>query len=202
MNCATIHDLYSHEVMSGIPVLVARCLGLGLIVALISGCASTSCCVSLKYESEEALHYLIIGVGIVTVPKSGQQDAVTATKLDVFGIAISDQPGLKLGVGYSSSAVVAVPDGAEDVRVEVSHTPGGGMTVGAQRALLKNSSTRKEEYIGYENSNRDAVSAAFPGSCVAGGNAGRVFNSGLLSYRGYGHHHRSGDFTEPHQWCR
>lgn len=84
-----------------------------------------------------SIHYLILGVGIVTVPKPETQTAVLATKAQALGINISDQPGLKLGLGYSSSTVVAIPDNADDVRVEVSQRPGGPLKVESPMAKLQ-----------------------------------------------------------------
>jgi hypothetical protein len=79
------------------------------------------------------VHYLILGFGIVTVNESSQ--AVTATDIHALGISASDQPGLKLAVGYSSSTIVSVTDGAEDVRVEVSKIPGSPIVVDVPRAI-------------------------------------------------------------------
>jgi len=81
---------------------------------------------------------VVIGFGIISVPKPEQKVAVLATKSQSLGVSISDQPGLKLGVGYASSTVVAVPHGAEDVRVEISQSPGGPLKVDTQKATLMN----------------------------------------------------------------
>ena len=62
-----------------------------------------------------------------------------------MGIGVSDQVGLKVGIGYASSTVVAVPDGAEDVRVEVSQKLGGPLMVETPKAKLAKSTERKKE---------------------------------------------------------
>ncbi len=70
------------------------------------------------------------------MPKPEAQTAILATKMQTLGVVLSDQPGTKLGLGYSSSQVVAIPDGAKDVRVEISEKPGGPVVVDAPSALL------------------------------------------------------------------
>jgi hypothetical protein len=81
-----------------------------------------SSCVSIPGKGG-TVHHLIIGFGIVSVNEPPSQ-AVIATDSHILGISISDQPGLKFAFGYSSSTVVSIPDGADDVRVEVSKVPG------------------------------------------------------------------------------
>jgi hypothetical protein len=53
-----------------------------------------------------------------------------------LGVLVSDRPGPKFAIGYSSASVVSVADGAEDVRVEVSRRPMGPVIVDTQRAKL------------------------------------------------------------------
>ncbi|MGH8065876.1 MAG: hypothetical protein ACRERE_11730 [Candidatus Entotheonellia bacterium] len=68
------------------------------IMLILSGCSSVRCCSSIILDdSEDSLHYLIIGIGIVTVPKPGTEAGVLATKLQAMGVSFSDQPGMKLG---------------------------------------------------------------------------------------------------------
>jgi hypothetical protein len=59
------------------------------------------------------------------------------TLFTTLGLHISDQPGMKLGLGYSTSSTVAIPDHAEDVRVEISQRPGGAIIVDSPKAHLK-----------------------------------------------------------------
>ena len=82
------------------------------------------------------MNYLVVGVGILTVPKPEASTGVLAARLHALGVSISDQPGLKLAIGYTSSMTVAVPDGAEDVRVEISQRPGGPLIINTQKAAL------------------------------------------------------------------
>lgn len=90
----------------------------------------------LTRESPEALHYVVIGFGVLTVPKPEGRDAVLATGFTALGVSLSNSPGLSLGVGYHSSSVVAVPANAEDVRVEVGYCGANGVRVAAERAVV------------------------------------------------------------------
>jgi len=90
---------------------------------------------------EGTQHFIIFGFGIVTVKKSEGETAAIATNTQALGINVSDQPGLKLGFGYSSSTVLTVPDGAlaDDVQMEVSKRPFGLLKVITHSAKLKDS---------------------------------------------------------------
>jgi hypothetical protein len=126
-------------------------------VILVSGCTSllnrgkddiSGDGIVIPIEGKEGTkHYVIIGFGIVTVKKTEGETAAIATNSQALGINLSDQPGLKLGVGYSSSTVLTVPDGAlaDDVRLEVSKRPFGLLKVTTHSAKLKDSQLRKGE---------------------------------------------------------
>jgi hypothetical protein len=100
-------------------------------------------CVSIPGKNGTR-HHLIIGVGIVSVNESPAQ-AVVATDSHALGISISEQAGLKFALGYSSSTVVSVADGADDVRVEVSKVPGGPLIVDVPAAKLRSNISSKGE---------------------------------------------------------
>lgn len=121
---------------TGMLIQAPKMSALLLSIGLLGGCGS-HCCLSIPFSDDDAVHYLILGVGLVTIPKPGTETAVLSTKTQTLGLNLSDQPGLKMGIGYSSSTVVAIPDGAEDVRVEVSQKPGGPIVVDTQTAKLK-----------------------------------------------------------------
>ncbi len=80
-------------------------------------------------------HIVVLGFGVVSV-NDRSRNGVIATDTQALGVCVTDRPGLKLGVGYSSSVVVSVPDGAQDVRVEASRRPGGPLLVEAGRVKL------------------------------------------------------------------
>ncbi len=93
---------------------------------------------------EGTKHFIIIGFGIVSVKRLEGETAAIATNSQALGINVSDQPGLKLGVGYSSSTVLTVPDGtrADDVRMEVSKRPFGLLKIVTHSAKLRDSSKK------------------------------------------------------------
>jgi hypothetical protein len=93
-----------------------------------------SSCVTIPGKSG-TIHHVIIGFGIVSVNEPSSP-AVIATDSHILGMSISDQPGLKFAFGYSSSTVVSIPDGADDVRVEVSKVPGQPLIIDVPSARL------------------------------------------------------------------
>lgn len=114
-----------------------------ILIALVglSGCTTIGCCFSFaNSKKDSSINYFIIGFGLLTVPKPEVQTAILATKMQALGAIISDQSGIKLGLGYSSSQVVAIPNSAKDVRVEISEKPGGSLVVDAPAALLSSDS--------------------------------------------------------------
>jgi hypothetical protein len=114
-----------------------------MLLLLFSLLIFFSGCISIPGKNGTK-HYLIVGLGIVSVNDS-QIPAVIATDAHTLGISISDQPGLKLAVGYSSSTVVSIPDEADDVRVEVSKIPGSPIVIDVPSArLMKNRVPRGE----------------------------------------------------------
>ncbi len=114
-----------------------RVLVFFISIEVLSGCSSFGCCWTLPVSEDQSVHYVILGFGVVSVPKTEKKTAVFAAKSQALGIVLSDQPGAKLGIGYTSSSLVTIPDGAEDVRVEISQTPGGSVTVNAPSTNLK-----------------------------------------------------------------
>ena len=101
-------------------------------ILLFSGCSG------LKVEGESGtVHHLILGIGIVSVNDT-KEKAMVVTNTTALGVTLSNQPGQKLGVGYSSSSVVSVPTNAKDVRAEISKTPFGPIIVDVANAELEN----------------------------------------------------------------
>jgi len=89
-------------------------------------------------------HHVIIGIGVVSVNNS-RPSAATVTSTHAVGVAMSDTPILNLGIGYSSSLTTAIPDDAEDVRVETSRLPFGPIIVDVQKAKLRNGQTNNKD---------------------------------------------------------
>jgi hypothetical protein len=101
-----------------------------IVILLLSGC-------SLAIEGKDnTIHHLIIGLGIVSI-KETPSPSVVVTDSKAIGINISDRPGLKLGIGYSSSTVVTIPNNANNVHAEISGKPGGPLVIDVPKASLE-----------------------------------------------------------------
>jgi hypothetical protein len=85
--------------------------------------------------SDGTTHYFILGFGVVSVNNS-KPDAAVITDVNAVGIAASDGPGLRLSVGACSCTMIAVPQDAKDVRVELKKRPGEIFLVEIQAAEL------------------------------------------------------------------
>jgi len=94
-----------------------------LLLGLLPGCITI-------HDKDGVTYTLIVGFGMVRT-KDASDGAVVATDTRSFGLVVSDQPAVKLGVGYASSTVVTVPVGAENVCIEVSRKPFGPFVVEA-----------------------------------------------------------------------
>jgi hypothetical protein len=89
-----------------------RILGLALLVGL-AGCA--------PFHKGDTTHYVVIGFGVVSVPRTNTSP-VQVVKSQAIGLSVSDQPGIKFGIGYSSSTTVSIHTN-QNVLIEVSDRP-------------------------------------------------------------------------------
>ena len=103
---------------------------------LFSGC-------SIPLKSKESIHYLIIGFGVVSVPKGNEEKAIQASSSKSLGIIVSNQPDIKLGLGYTSNNTVLVGDGAKDIRTEISQRPFGPLVIKVDNAVLDNDKIKR-----------------------------------------------------------
>jgi hypothetical protein len=99
-----------------------------LVCAIALG---SSGCSGIPIRSGETTHYVIVGIGVVSIPSAAEQTDVRVSRMHVLGLSLVDQPGLRFALGYASGTAVAVPADAEDVRVEVSQRPFGELRVHA-----------------------------------------------------------------------
>jgi hypothetical protein len=109
--------------------------GLGWVGCALAVASTLAGCVARVPGHEGETHHVIVGFGVVTTRESARA-GVVATRAHSLGLSVTDRPGLKLGMGWASSTVVSVADGAEDVRVEVSRRPGGPLIVEAPSVRL------------------------------------------------------------------
>ena len=71
---------------------------------------------------------MIVGFGVVSVPREPATNAIHVSKVQAVGLTVTDQPGLRVALGYASSMVSAIPPDV-DVRLEVSDRPLGPVTI-------------------------------------------------------------------------
>jgi hypothetical protein len=78
----------------------------------------TSC---VPFTSNGTRHTLVLGFGIVSMPATNTAVA-QITKTQAIGFVLSDQPGIKAGIGYTSSIVTQIGTN-QNILVEVSTKP-------------------------------------------------------------------------------
>jgi hypothetical protein len=88
-----------------------------LPVLLLAGCSGLPI-----HGKDGTVHYLIVGLGVVSTPTTNRTAAVV-TDVRALGLSVTDGPGLKCALGYGSSTTVRIPDNAADVRIQASRHP-------------------------------------------------------------------------------
>ncbi len=92
------------------------------LLVLLTGC--------IPFQSNGTKHVLVIGVGLVSVPLTNSPNT-QVSKSQAIGLIVSDQPGIKAGLGYSSSTIVQIATN-QNILVEVSAKPGQPIKVKTQ----------------------------------------------------------------------
>lgn len=96
-----------------------------LVLALaLYGCA---CPIPIGNKNGTS-HHMILGLGIVSV-NDNNSEATVVTRSNAIGVALSNRPGLKFSVGYSSNKVLTISEKVDNVTIEVDHSPSGDITV-------------------------------------------------------------------------
>jgi len=112
---------------------IRRAITVAGAVVLVSGCAGTTCCITSTQETEDSIRYVVIGFGVISIPKPKTSDGILATRMQATGLMLSNQPGLQFALGYSSSSLVAVPGNTNNAIVEVRTCgPDVGISVNAK----------------------------------------------------------------------
>lgn len=95
-------------------------------------------CSGIRIHDGETAHFLVIGIGVVSVPQPDNDDTVLSARSHVLGLSASNFPGNRLALGYSSGVFTAIPADANDVRVEVDHSLGGIISIQTDREESEN----------------------------------------------------------------
>lgn len=85
-------------------------------------------CGSLQLHSDTSTHFVVLGFGIVSVPRESDANVV-ATKVQAIGVTFANDYALKLNAGYVSGATIGIPPQVDDVIVEVSDEIGGPLRI-------------------------------------------------------------------------
>lgn len=78
-----------------------------------------SCAIPLP-GSKDTRHLLIIGLGITT-QKAANEEAAMVTTSKSLGLTMSNMPGVKASLGYSSAKIVTLSQDA-DLLIQVKHS--------------------------------------------------------------------------------
>lgn len=103
-----------------------------MVLSLLSaGCASTTCCFTTVQETDSAIRYFVLGFGIISVPKPKEDSRILAVRTTAIGLVVTNQPGLSMGLGYSSSSAIVIPGDTNGAVVEISTCTDGGISAKA-----------------------------------------------------------------------
>lgn len=102
---------------------------LSVLAGVLACLMLTGCCGLPISGRDGTVHHLIIGIGVVSVPKPGEGTPVTAVRSHVLGIDLAGGPAAGFRAGYSFNADVFLPRDADNVCAEISGLPFGKMEV-------------------------------------------------------------------------
>jgi hypothetical protein len=85
-----------------------------VVLLLFAGC--------IPLRKGGTTHYVIVGFGVVSVP-STNSPAAQVVRSQAIGLTVSDQPGVKVGIGYASSTTVNIRTN-QNIAIEISGRPG------------------------------------------------------------------------------
>lgn len=92
--------------------------------------AASGCALSVP-GAEGTRHFIVVGIGFVSVPDPPRDVPVTALKLQALGVVATATPTPRLVVGYTKSYRVEAAADARSVRVELSDDFAGPLTIRA-----------------------------------------------------------------------
>jgi len=84
-----------------------------ILLCCVDGCSG------IPIKTKSGLHYLIIGIGVVSVPVDERADGAYVASTDMIGLQLSDQPGVKAALGIMTSSTIIVPQTTDNILIEV-----------------------------------------------------------------------------------
>ncbi len=91
-------------------------------------CISTTGCTGIRLQDEHATHYLILGLGMISVP-DGDQSGAHAVRTNILGASAAAGADKGLTLGYARKIRLAIPADAENTCLEISERAKGVMRV-------------------------------------------------------------------------
>lgn len=85
-------------------------------------------------DSNGNTHYVIVGIGVVSVHKN-PNESISVARTTALGAVISNQSGLKLSAGFSTGSTVSIADATEDVMIEIASQPAGAIRISATHVV-------------------------------------------------------------------
>src|SRR5262245_41162632 len=95
---------------------------------VITSMAISGCALPLP-GADGTRHYIVVGIGVVSVPKPQPEVAVTAVKVQALGIVATAAPSARLVIGYIQSHQVEAAPNSASVLVELSDSFAGPLKV-------------------------------------------------------------------------
>lgn len=90
--------------------------------------ATSGCALSVP-GAEGTRHYIVIGIGVISVPSTPPDVPVSAVKLQALGIVATATPAARLIVGYTKSYQLEVAAHARSVLLEMSDSFAGPLRI-------------------------------------------------------------------------
>jgi hypothetical protein len=94
----------------------------------IAALATSGCAVPWS-GAEGTQHFVVVGVGVCSVPSMPADVPVTAVKIQAVGLVASAAPSLRLVVGYTKSYQMEAAADARSVLLEMSDSLAGPLTI-------------------------------------------------------------------------
>jgi len=106
-----------------------RRLAATIVLATVLG--ATSGCVLPVKAGDGSRHYVVVGIGIVSVPRADAASTVSAAKVQALGVVATTGPGARLAIGYINTHQVEVAADTQWAVVEIGDAIAAPMKISA-----------------------------------------------------------------------